>query len=268
MATVNGSNFYSDVNSALSIALTDHNGLAMLAKCVGVPPTTAGIFQHGCLINQTDSGTGVAALYQNVGSAAVPSWVIIDSSAPPLPALPPANLFVGNNLGVATPTLISGDVSINDTGFTSLNAGVVSSANLSADLIQTIQVNLSALDIVSMNSTPIEVIPTPGAVSAIQFISAILIYDFDIAAYTDGGNVTINYTGGAAVSDIVSAANSFASATDEITGFSALVVAGGAPILANTGLSITNDTTDFVNPGTAAGVGRLIINYRVIQTGL
>lgn len=72
-----GTNLYAAQTSTLDICLTDENGLATLAKCTGAPPTTANVFQHGCLMNRTDSGTGNPALYQNVGSSAVPSWTLL-----------------------------------------------------------------------------------------------------------------------------------------------------------------------------------------------
>lgn len=76
---MSGTNLFAAQTSTLDICLTDENGLAVYAKCTGAPPTTADIFQHGCLINRTDSGTGNPALYQNVGSSAVPSWTLVGS---------------------------------------------------------------------------------------------------------------------------------------------------------------------------------------------
>lgn len=74
-------NFYSPISSTCWIALTEaenapssQSQLAMLAKCTGTPPTTANVFEHGCLITQTDSGTGVKAVYQNTGTSASPVW--------------------------------------------------------------------------------------------------------------------------------------------------------------------------------------------------
>lgn len=71
---VYGSNVFGRVSDSLQIALNDENGLAVLAKCTGAPPTPAGVFQHGCLMLQLDTGTGNPALFQNTGSVAVPAW--------------------------------------------------------------------------------------------------------------------------------------------------------------------------------------------------
>lgn len=76
-----GTNYYGKASSTLWIALTDEQGYATLATCTGAPSaqTTAGVFQHGCLMNRVDSGTGTNALYQNTGSVAVPSWTLLDT---------------------------------------------------------------------------------------------------------------------------------------------------------------------------------------------
>lgn len=69
------------LNSTCNLLQGDAAGYAILATCTGTPPTTADIFQHGCLMYRTDSGTGTAAVYQNTGSTAVPSWVLMDTAA-------------------------------------------------------------------------------------------------------------------------------------------------------------------------------------------
>lgn len=77
-----GSNFFSPVSSTADVALVDstvtaaNEGLAYLAKCTGTPPTTANLYAHGCTIVQMDSGTGVGAVYQNIGTSASPSWTL------------------------------------------------------------------------------------------------------------------------------------------------------------------------------------------------
>lgn len=76
-----GTSLCSSVNSTLEIILTGDDGKAIFAKCLGTPPTTAGLFEHGCIILQTDSGLLIPALYQNNGSTASPSWVLSGSAA-------------------------------------------------------------------------------------------------------------------------------------------------------------------------------------------
>lgn len=123
MATVNGTNLFTAVNSTLSIALTDQAGLAVLARCLGAAPTTAGIFQHGCLILRVDSGDGVGAMYQNTGTSAVPSWTLVPLSGRGgglSSTLASANIFVGNGSNVATGVPVTGVLSMNNAGVSSL----------------------------------------------------------------------------------------------------------------------------------------------------
>lgn len=129
------------------------------------------------------------------------------------------------------------------------------------------EVALTEANIIAMNGTPVEVVAAVAG-SVLEFVSATLIYDYDTAAYTGGGSVTIGYSGGSTLSTTVTSANSFAAAGDKVYKMGALNAAGGYSMLVNTGLVITNATAAFADPGTAAGVGRLKVTYRVHPTGL
>jgi len=66
-----GTGLFSKVNSTLWVALTDiGSGEAMLARCNGAAPTTAGLFAEGCLMIRIDNGK----LYSNQGTAETPEW--------------------------------------------------------------------------------------------------------------------------------------------------------------------------------------------------
>lgn len=97
-----GSNFFTKLSSTVSIAFTDANKLAVFARCTGAPPTTANTFAHGCIMIREDSGTGNHALYENVGSSAVPSWDLIGAISATEISLSEGNLLIGNASGVAT----------------------------------------------------------------------------------------------------------------------------------------------------------------------
>lgn len=131
-----------------------------------------------------------------------------------------------------------------------------------------IEVDISRANILAMNGAPVEVVAAPGAGRSIEFKSAVQIYDRDTATYGNGGDVTIEYHGGDVVSTTIGAADSFGSATDEIFSFASLNAAGGYTMPENTALDITNATGAFTDPGTAVGVGRLQITYKVHSTGL
>lgn len=106
-----------------------------------------------------------------------------------------------------------------------------------------------------------------GAHNVVELISGIFVYDFATAAYTAGGNVTINRSGGAgALTGLISAANSFGAAGDKIVQFLPLTTAG-INLTENEGLNLVT-TAAFTQPGTAAGVIRYVLNYRVHATAL
>lgn len=131
-----------------------------------------------------------------------------------------------------------------------------------------IEVAISRANILAMNGAPVEVVATPGAGRSLEFISAVLVYDRDTATYGAGGDVTIEYNGGDTVSTTIGAADSFGSATDEIFSFMRLNASGGYTMPENTALDITNAAAAFTDPGTAVGVARLQITYKVHSTGL
>lgn len=107
----------------------------------------------------------------------------------------------------------------------------------------------------------------PGADYALELVSAVMVNDRDTAAYGGGGNVTINWSGGgAAVTGLVSAANSLGAANDTRHLFVPLAAAA-MPLVANAGFNLVAASA-FTQPGTAAGVLRLTIRYRVHRLGL
>jgi hypothetical protein len=65
----------SPFNSNLWIAVTDSSQLATLAECTGTPPTTANVFQVGCLMIQKN-GVAPNTLFVNTGTSAAPTWVL------------------------------------------------------------------------------------------------------------------------------------------------------------------------------------------------
>lgn len=103
---------------------------------------------------------------------------------------------------------------------------------------------------------------------AVEFVSAVAIYDFATAAYTGGGNdTTINIgSGGAVLTGVVTSANLLGAAGDKIVVFYPLTTAA-VPLSVGTGLSM-NSVTAWTQPGTAAGVLRVQITYKLHTTGL
>lgn len=130
------------------------------------------------------------------------------------------------------------------------------------------EATLTAAQIILLFTTPVAVVAAPGADKAIELISATVIYKFATAAYGAGGALSIAFSGGSDVSSVISAANSFGAAGDKVTQCSMLDTANGIPLLVNTGLVIKAATANFTNPGTAAGIARIKVAYRVHTLGL
>lgn len=387
MAFNAGTNAFAPVTSTLQVCLTDENGLAMLAKCTGSPPTTANSFSKGCLMIQTDATTGNANLYSNVGTSASVSWNLVGAISPgeitlaegnvligngsgvaaavnaktsgqilvgsgttlasvavsgdatlasngaltiansaitnakvdaaaaidysKLAALTSGNILVGSAGNVATSVAMSGDTTISNTGAVTIANSAVTNAKVDAaaaidfsklaalpsaqilvgsaanvptavavsgdvtmsntgvvtitNQAQYVEIAVSKVDILQLNTVPKELVAAQAGI-AYEVISATVIYDFDTAAYTAGGNVNVQYAGGVALTGTVSAANSIGAGADSISYLQAVVPTNNQ-LLANTALQLVA-AADFTDPGTAAGVVRLQIAYRSHTTGL
>jgi hypothetical protein len=134
--------------------------------------------------------------------------------------------------------------------------------------------SISAADIVATgvgklghaNGYPL--VAAVGTHNVPEFISAVLVYDYDTAAYTDGGDITVNLSGGgAAQSDPVASADFAGAAADKVVVVRPPTAAAGVAMVENAGLNLVAATA-FTNPGTAAGVIRYAVMYRVHATGL
>lgn len=134
-------------------------------------------------------------------------------------------------------------------------SGVISSANI---------VGTGAGQLGHANG--VILIPAGGAHVVNELISVVTHYDFSVAAYTGGGNVTVNNgAGGAALTGLVSAANSFGAAADNSDLFIPLSTAS-IPLVENGPINLVAAAA-FTQPGTAAGVIRWIANFRRYNTG-
>lgn len=101
---------YTDADTA-PVAL---QGLVKYAVKVtaGSPTATPKYFLPGAIVSNAITGVN----YQNIGTISVPSWAIIDVSSGGLPALPSAQIWVGNGSNIATAVTLSGDLSVANTG--------------------------------------------------------------------------------------------------------------------------------------------------------
>jgi len=122
-----GSNLFAKLSDTCNIALVDATGLAVFAQCTGAPPTTANIFQRGCVILRTDNSTA----YFNSGSVASPSWTSAGGGGGgPIP-LNQGSIFIGNLSNEAQARSVTGDITISSTGVTAIAPSVIVDADIS-----------------------------------------------------------------------------------------------------------------------------------------
>lgn len=109
-------------------------------------------------------------------------------------------------------------------------------------------------------------VPAQGTHVVVELISVVLLYKFGTAAYTGGGNVTVNNGGGgSALTGLVSAANSIGKASSNGNFFVPLSTVGIA-LVENGPINLVAAAA-FTQPGTAAGTITWYANVRIYNTG-
>lgn len=227
--------------------------------------TGANIAGPGSLYIRTSNG----AIYANTNTKASPTWTQLGSVS----ALTAAHIFVGNVANVGTDVAMSGDISIDNAGATAIGANKVLPTMVDATVVKVVEVTIPAADIVDTTAGKFghaagqEIVAAPGAGKVIEFLSAVVVYDQAVKAYTGGGDVTVNYSGGDPVSNTLVKTEFAAHNGDTVNALTALDTANGIPLPVNTGLSLVAAAA-FTQPDTAAGVVRVRVSYRVHATGL
>jgi hypothetical protein len=174
-----------------------------------------------------------------------------------------------------TPGIYINTGTISNVTWTSLfpSAGSITPSELAPNVLQVASGTISSANLTGTSAgqfghaNGVVLVPPQGAHNVVELVSVLLAYEFATAAYTAGGNITVNNAaGGAAISGLVSAANSVGASANKTVLFVPLATAGIA-IVENGGLNLVAASA-FTNPGTAAGVINWIANYRVMATGL
>lgn len=147
-----------------------------------------------------------------------------------------------------------------------LGAEAVDNAAIDADMIQTAKVTLTADEIVGTDAGCIGhtdgavLVAAPGAGKILEFVSAVLSYDYATAAYTGGGDDVTIRQGTTAVSAAIAKADLLADTEDDIAYVNALSAAD-IKLTANSTLNLKG--TALTQPGDAAGTLDVFITYRV-----
>lgn len=226
-----GSNPYTQISPTCWVALTEAENapspdvqLTLIAKCLGVPPTTANVFEHGCMMTRTDSGTGTPAVYQNTGSSASPTWTLFSSGG-----------------GGSATSLVDGN------GASAVTVGTTASA------VNFLKVSNSATGAVSANAVGVVSAGSDAAVSlsvAPKGASAIL----TIGGPAQTGDIFI---GDSSAAQTVKIAAGGSTPTVVIGG--GATNGGSLTVL---GLGTANGATDTINlaTGNAVGSGKKVVN--------
>jgi hypothetical protein len=137
--------------------------------------------------------------------------------------------------------------------------------------IKTVKVTLTATEIVGNAAGDIGhadgavLVAAPGAGYALQFLNAVLVFDYATAAYTGGADDATIRIGTVAQTAALTDANYIKAAGDKVyTVFPISTAETSLPV--NSTINLKG--TAYTQPGTAAGVLRCYITYRVVTTNL
>lgn len=156
-------NFPTVLNSTCNLLLGDATGYAVLASCTSTPPTTANYFQHGCLMYQTDSGTSSPAVYQNLGSIAVPAWSLLESAAGGFTvpvAATDSSTTTGNTFALTDSAITTGNVIAVVTGTTITTGSAISVTSAAAGTGARSLIKVTNSNASSVNTVGVEVANT------------------------------------------------------------------------------------------------------------
>lgn len=174
------------------------------------------------------------------------------------------------SLGEWVPTIGADTIGDGTITTAKLDDAAVTSAKIDSSVIQTVEVELTATEIVG--TTAGDIGSTGGAVLVAaeadvihEFVSAVLIYDYDTAAYTGGGDDLAIRQGTTNVSAAIAGTDLLGDSADDIAFVNALSAAD-IKLTANSTLNLKS--TAWTQPGTAAGVLRVRIAYRSHPAGL
>lgn len=282
--------------SSVKILAYDSAGKILLATGTTVPSDSGAGYAKGCIFIDTDVGAGSQGMYINVGTTAACNFDVITTigtgdvgtteieddaitlakmaalaqgsiivggaaNAPTaLSAKGSAKILVGDGTDLKSVAVI-GDVTLAANGAVTIGAKKVLSSMLADAVLHVDKVSLSKADI--LTATTIKtLVAAPATGYYLEFVSATLTFKYSTAQYTGGGNISIGWVGGAALTGVANAANSFGKGSDTILQFVPLSTAANT-LVKETALGLQT-AGQFTDPGTAAGTAECTIAYRIL----
>jgi len=250
MATADpGVGSWTPINIFAMIRALVNNGCPIVsnagAPTSGTSGTFAGVAGSGTvLIDYTNKN-----LYMNTNTLLSPTWSI-----------------------VAQFSAITGDVTISSAGVSAIGANKVLSSMLAANVLQVATGQITAANITGTSAgqlghaNGVVLVPAAPAKSVNILISAMIAMDFSVAAYTAGGNTTINISGGgSALTGLVNTTTFIQSAADVAINLVPLAATNLSYGTGANGLALVTSVAP-TNPGTAAGVINWQVTYQTIPS--
>lgn len=248
--------------SSLNMALAEANIFVGNASGVAAAVAVTG--------DVTISNAGVTA----IGSGVIVNADVSGSAAiaySKLAALPSAQVLVGSAGNVATAVAVTGDVTVSNTGVTAIASGVVAVADMSAPVMLEATGTLTQANLQAMNGAPVTLIAA-GAAGTLHIVDEIeLFHDYDTAAYTSGGDISIEYATSGTDISVVDVAWLQATADSTLILKPTACYSSSASTSAETNLQssiakaiqITNATGAFAD-GNAANIVKWRIRYHTV----
>lgn len=130
--------------------------------------------------------------------------------------------------------------------------------------------DLTNTQVLALNVTPVTVVPAPGAGFYVDVISVNLVFNYT-AAYTNGSDLRLFWgsrgTGNAA-SAVITVSGLIVSVSADAANRVSGVPDNTDPPTTNLPVVIQQTTTTVFATGDAANLLRVVVNYRIVKTGL
>lgn len=130
--------------------------------------------------------------------------------------------------------------------------------------VKTIDVDITSDDIKALNSSPKELIASPGAGKAILLDNVVLSYKYGGTQYTGGGTMRVQYAGTSTHIMTTLSFDNFLTAgvVDQLRGYPMSSSSGGVNMIANAAIQLACATANFA---TGNGTMKASIQYRIVN---